>query len=86
MNTNEPAHPKACVICRTGIRRPGEASTTLSRESTTITVHHVPAEVCDSCGEEYFDSAIADRLQHMLSDAIAAGTRLAVLDFIVKVA
>lgn len=82
----EPVPSKACVVCRTGMRKPGTTSETLTRGDTTITVHHVPAEVCDNCGEAYFDSATVDALQQMLNTLIAVGTRLAVMDYTAKVA
>ena len=77
---------KSCVVCRTGQRQPGETSHTMQRDQTTITVHHVPGEVCDNCGEAYLDGPTVDRLQQLLADAIRGGVRLAVVDYIPKVA
>ena len=77
---------KACVTCRNGTRRPGITSETMTRGDTTITVHRVPAEVCDNCGEAYFDSPTVDALQQLLNTMIAAGTKLAVLEYTARVA
>ena len=76
----------ACVTCRAGQRRPGTTSETVGRGATTITILHVPAEVCDACGETYFSGEIVDAMQAILADAITAGTRVAVIDFEAKVA
>lgn len=86
MNDRELVDPKTCVVCRVGHRRPGTASTTLTRGTTTITIHQIPAELCDNCWEPYYDAPTADRLQELLARAIATGTRLAVLDYVAKVA
>ena len=40
-----------CPICRCGNTRPGFASVTLERDSTTLLFKDVPAQVCDNCGE-----------------------------------
>lgn len=42
-----------CPICRCGHTRPGFASVTLERDSTTLLFKDVPAQVCDNCGEEF---------------------------------
>ncbi len=44
-----------CVICKHGETQPGHATVTLERGDLTFVVKHVPARVCDNCGEEYVD-------------------------------
>jgi YgiT-type zinc finger domain-containing protein len=52
-----------CPICRAGETRPGPATLVLERGAMTMVVRHVPAEVCDNCGEECIDEqAAADTL------------------------
>jgi YgiT-type zinc finger domain-containing protein len=41
-----------CPICRNGETHPGTATLTLERGPLTMVVRHVPAQVCDNCGEE----------------------------------
>ena len=50
--------------------RPGFSSITLERHGVTVTIHHVPALVCDACGEAYFDTATSQKLFD-LADALA---------------
>ena len=40
-------------------RAPGTATLVLERDALTMVVRHVPAEVCENCGEEYVDEAAA---------------------------
>lgn len=48
-----------CPICRQGETHPGTATLVLERDALTMVVRHVPAEVCENCGEEYVDEATA---------------------------
>ncbi len=75
-----------CVFCKTGERRRGQASLTLSRDDTVVIVHHIPAEVCDNCGHAYFDGSTVDALEKLHEVAIAAGAKFAVRDYATKVA
>jgi YgiT-type zinc finger domain-containing protein len=50
-----------CVVCRHGETRPGAATLVLERDGLTLLLKHVPAEVCETCGEEYVDEAVAAR-------------------------
>ena len=48
-----------CPICRHGATRPGTTTLVLERDALTMVVRHVPAQVCENCGEEYIDEATA---------------------------
>ncbi len=48
-----------CMICGQGDTQPGTATLVLEREGRTVIVKHVPARVCENCGEEYVDEAAA---------------------------
>ena len=51
-----------CVICKTGMTRPGKTTVTLQRGDSVVVVREVPAEVCEDCGEYYLDPATAARI------------------------
>ena len=54
-----------CPIRREGETRPGTATLVLERDALTMVVRHVPAEVCENCGEEYVGEATpAAALEH----------------------
>lgn len=65
-----------CVICKLGETRPGTATITLSRDSTTLAVKGVPASVCADCGEEYVDEGAAARLLRKAEEAARAGVQV----------
>lgn len=54
------------AICKHGETQPGETTLTLMRDALTLVIKHVPAQVCDNCGEAYVDEETTARL--LLSD------------------
>jgi YgiT-type zinc finger domain-containing protein len=70
-----------CVICRIGETRPGTATNTLERDGVIVVVKHVPADVCDNCGEPYFSSEIVNRLFEILDRAIEVGVEVEVREY-----
>lgn len=59
-----------CPICRQGETRPGTATLVLQRDTLTMVVRQVLAEVCENCGEEYVDeAAAAAALEHAAAAA-----------------
>jgi hypothetical protein len=44
----------------------------MSHEGVTLVVKHVPAEICDTCGEPCFDEQVTSRLLDRARGAAAA--------------
>ena len=47
-----------------------------------LVVQHVPARVCDNCGERYLDEAIAARLLEWAEVAARAGVQVEVRAYV----
>ena len=47
-----------CMICKHGQTHEGSTTITLEKDGSTIIFKHVPALVCDNCGEKYVESAV----------------------------
>jgi YgiT-type zinc finger domain-containing protein len=62
-----------CPICHTGTTRPGYGDKVLTHDGATVVVQHTPAEVCDTCGERFFDSAVVRELLKIAHEAVDAG-------------
>lgn len=54
---------------------------TLERDNTTVVFKHVPAEVCDTCGEAYIDSTTTKKLLSIVEDAVKAGVQVDVRSY-----
>ena len=71
-----------CTICRLGELRPGRTTVTFDDdEGYTVVIRHVPAEVCDNCGEAFVDDAAAQALLERLDVPAAHGSGLLVLEY-----
>jgi hypothetical protein len=46
---------------------------TLERDTTTVVLNHVPAEVCRVCGEAYLNAEATEHLLHIIEEAASAG-------------
>lgn len=72
-----------CVICKHGETQPGTVTVTLEREGTTLVFKHVPAHVCDNCGESYVDETTTDQLLNAAENAVKAGVQVEIREFAV---
>lgn len=70
-----------CVICKTGDVLPGTATFTITRGHMTLVVKQVPARVCENCGEEYVDEAIAEELLKRAAEAERTGVQVEVREY-----
>lgn len=57
-----------CIMCQSGETSAENVALMLERDGHYMIVENVPAEVCQICGERYFDSAISQRIGE-LADA-----------------
>jgi YgiT-type zinc finger domain-containing protein len=71
-----------CNICKQAETRPGKVTVTLERNSITLVIKGVPAEVCPNCGEEYVDEQITRRLLKTAEEAIQVGVRVDIRDYV----
>jgi YgiT-type zinc finger domain-containing protein len=70
-----------CVMCKQGETQPGTTTMTLERDATTIVFKHVPAEVCQTCGEAYLDAATTRSLLLILEEATRVGVQVDVRSY-----
>lgn len=70
-----------CVICKYGETRMGKATVTLERDSATLVIRGVPAEVCANCGEEYVSEETTARLLKSADEAVKAGVKVDVREY-----
>ena len=51
---------------------------TLERGAMTVVIKHVPAQVCDTCGEAYLDEEVVEQLFREADEAVACGAEVEV--------
>ena len=55
---------------------------TLERNSITLVIKGVPAEVCPNCGEEYVDEQTTRKLLKTAEEAIRVGVQVDIRDYV----
>jgi YgiT-type zinc finger domain-containing protein len=73
-----------CGLCATGTTAPGATTITVERDGMTLVLKGVPADVCDTCGEDYVDGDTMREVERIVHEAQASGVEVAVRDFPVK--
>ena len=70
-----------CLACKHGTLKVGRTTVTVERDGTTIVIRDVPADVCDTCGEDYLDAAVASSLEAVLQEAASSGVRFELREY-----
>ena len=65
-----------CVICKQGNTVNGTTTIILERDETTLVFKHVPAKVCENCGEAYLDDETTQQLMNAAEAAVKAGVQV----------
>ncbi len=71
-----------CAVCKQGMTGPGKATVTLERNGSTLVFKHVPARVCENCGEEYVDEEAARRVLKIADEAARAGVQVDIREYV----
>ena len=72
---------KTCVVCKHGHLAPGTTSITLERGKTLLVLRHLPALLCDACGESYLAGDVSARALALLDAAEAAGIEVEIREY-----
>jgi YgiT-type zinc finger domain-containing protein len=71
-----------CTICKASETIRGTVTVTLERESVTLIIKDVPAQICNNCGEEYVDEKISAKLLLLAEEAVKAGVQVDIRKFV----
>lgn len=74
-------YPPRCAVCGGNVV---ERTVTLSLPESggeTRIVHHVPAGVCDTCGEQYLTSTVIGKIENLLEAPPTGHQEIPVWDF-----
>ncbi len=68
-----------CVICKTGIYKPGTVTVKLERNGAIVLIKEVPAEVCDTCGNYLLDQKTTRKVLEVANQRFDSGSELDVI-------
>ncbi len=58
-----------CVICKTGICKPGKTHFSVFVKDAFVVIKNVDALICENCGEAYYDSETTKHIQKQVEVA-----------------
>lgn len=70
-----------CVICRHGETEQGFTTVTLEKNAATIVFKHVPAYVCDNCGEKYVEGTVTTELLKKALEIVENGVQIDIREY-----
>lgn len=70
-----------CVICKTGETAPDAVTVTLQRGEVVVVIKHVPARVCEDCGEYYLNEPVAQRVYAQAQGAVERHAEVEILRY-----
>lgn len=70
-----------CLICKHGETEQGFTTVTLEKNDSTIVFKHVPAHVCDNCGEKYVDGHITAELLTKAQEIVKNGVQVDIREY-----
>ena len=70
-----------CLAWTHGSPDPGETTFTAERDGVLVVVRHVPALICQTCGEEYLDDSVVDGLYQQVEKAVKGNNEVNIEEF-----
>lgn len=70
-----------CMICKHGETEKGFTTVTLEKNTSTIIFKHVPALVCDNCGEKYIEGKVSAELLEKAQEIIKNGVEVDIREY-----
>ena len=75
-----------CTICKHGETVDGFTTIILEKNGATIVFQHVPALVCDNCGEKYVKGEVTSTILQKGREIVANGVKVDIRDYQLNVA
>lgn len=75
-----------CPICKHGETENGYATVLIERNQTTLVFKHVPADICNNCGEEFINESVSVELFSVAKQAEEVSVQVDVREYLATVA
>jgi YgiT-type zinc finger domain-containing protein len=70
-----------CTTCKNGTTKPGLTTYVADRDGHVAVIRGVPADICEQCGETYFDEKTAQSLYEQAERILAHGSEVEITRF-----
>ena len=74
-----------CVICHAGLKK-GYTNHVVNLDKQIIIIKNVPANICNQCGESFFDHQTALNLEKIIEEPKKSGAEITIINYFDKVA
>jgi YgiT-type zinc finger domain-containing protein len=71
-----------CPVCEVGEVHAGSTSVSLERKNYMLVINHVPARICQSCGENYIDDETRAHLLRIAKTPAPTGVNVDIRDYV----
>jgi len=75
-----------CMICKHGTTQQGTTTVTFEKNGATIVFKHVPALVCENCGEKYIEDDVAKELLKKAQEIVKSGVQVDIREYALSAA
>lgn len=70
-----------CMICKHGNTQKGTTTITLEKNGSTIVFKHVPALVCENCGEKHIEDETAKEVLSKAQEIQKSGVEVDIREY-----
>lgn len=70
-----------CTTCKTGTLQKRTTTVAFDKDNALIAFRHVPALVCDTCGDYVIDGAVAKTLLKTAKEERSKGHQFSILNY-----
>ena len=70
-----------CLTCKNGSMEASITTYFANLKNCIIIIKNVPCYKCDQCGEEYFSSLVAEKLDILVDKAEALASELTIMEY-----
>jgi len=72
---------KKCIMCKHGELKSGTTVFTADRDGVLVVIRNVPALVCGTCEEDYFDEAVTEALLIAVEQSVEAHGQVVIREY-----
>ena len=70
-----------CMYCKSEKTHAALTTHVVNYKNCVIIIKNVPCEECDQCGEKYYSTDVAERLEELVDAAKAIMQEISVIDY-----
>lgn len=70
-----------CMSCKNGEMKPGKTTYFAQLKNCYVIIENVPCLKCEQCGEEFLNTAVAEKIDDILDSIERIASKIFILDY-----